>query len=79
MIALSRLPPIKERALLCLAHGPITGAWNAAWSGYDGSEFNTHSVAWAVSSGLANFNRGRTEARITQDGREMAKHLEGRE
>lgn len=65
-LPLHRLPPLKLRALEALARGPITGAWNAAWHAFDGSEFNTHTMLWLRDSGLATMNAGRTEVRANQ-------------
>ena len=62
------LPPTKLAALDAMSSAPVVGSWNGEWFARDGRRFNTHSIFWCVSSGLATFNRNRTEARITRAG-----------
>ncbi len=80
MIDLPRrpLPPTKALALECLARGPISGTWNGEWRSSCGDHaFNTHTVSWLVSAGMATWNgRARTEARITRDGAAILQSME---
>ena len=68
----SRIPPLKREALELMARGPLAGRWNGgSRSGFSERAFNSHTIGWAVDASLATFNKGRTEARITQEGRDM--------
>ena len=63
-----RVPPIKVQFLTELKRGPVTGKFNGPWVTCAGTIYNTHSILWAVKSGLATFDHKRTSAKITLEG-----------